>query len=198
MYSYIKGTLEEAAQDGITVECCGIGYKIYASASCIDGVPIGSAVKIYLHQTVREDDISLYGFADTQERAMFQRLLSVSGVGAKSALSMISGIGAHSIALAIVTGDVKTLTRAAGVGNKLAQRMILELRGSIDNDELISAPAAKKAGGAASEDMAQEAITAVMALGFTRAEAVSAISAAGEAGSVEELIRRALSGMGRA
>ena len=90
MYSYIKGTLEEAAQDGITVECCGIGYKIYASASCIDGVPIGSAVKIYLHQTVREDDISLYGFADTQERAMFQRLLSVSGVGAKSALSMIS------------------------------------------------------------------------------------------------------------
>ncbi len=198
MYSYIKGTLEEAAQDGITVECCGIGYKIYASASCIDGVPIGSAVKIYLHQTVREDDISLYGFADTQERAMFQRLLSVSGVGAKSALSMISGIGAHSIALAIVTGDVKTLTRAAGVGNKLAQRMILELRGSIDNDELISAPAAKKAGGAASEDMAQEAITAVMALGFTRAEAVSAISAAGEAGSVEELIRRALSGMSRA
>lgn len=198
MYSYIKGTLEEAAQDGITVECCGIGYKIYASASCIDGVPIGSAVKIYLHQTVREDDISLYGFADTQERAMFQRLLSVSGVGAKSALSMISGIGAHSIALAIVTGDVKTLTRAAGVGNKLAQRMILELRGSIDNDELISAPAAKKAGGAASEDMAQEAITAVMALGFTRAEAVSAIDAAGEAGSVEELIRRALSGMGRA
>lgn len=198
MYSYIKGTLEEAAQDGITVECCGIGYKIYASASCIDGVPIGSAVKIYLHQTVREDDISLYGFADTQERAMFQRLLSVSGVGAKSALSMISGIGAHSIALAIVTGDVKTLTRAAGVGNKLAQRMILELRGSIDNDELISAPAAKKAGGAASEDMAQEAITAVMALGFTRAEAVSAIDAAGAAGSVEELIRRALSGMGRA
>ena len=198
MYSYIKGTLEEAAQDSITVECCGIGYKIYASASCIDGVPIGSAVKIYLHQTVREDDISLYGFADTQERAMFQRLLSVSGVGAKSALSMISGIGAHNIALAIVTGDVKTLTRAAGVGNKLAQRMILELRGSIDNDELISAPAAKKAGGAASEDMAQEAITAVMALGFTRADAVSAISAAGEAGSVEELIRRALSGMGRA
>lgn len=198
MYSYIKGTLEEAAQDGITVECCGIGYKIYASASCIDGVPIGSAVKIYLHQTVREDDISLYGFADTQERAMFQRLLSVSGVGAKSALSMISGIGAHSIALAIVTGDVKTLTRAAGVGNKLAQRMILELRGSIDNDELISAPAAKKAGGAASEDMVQEAITAVMALGFTRAEAVSAIDAAGAAGSVEELIRRALSGMGRA
>lgn len=198
MYSYIKGTLEEAAQDGITVECCGIGYKIYASASCIDGVPIGSAVKIYLHQTVREDDISLYGFADTQERAMFQRLLSVSGVGAKSALSMISGIGAHSIALAIVTGDVKTLTRAAGVGNKLAQRMILELRGSIDNDELISAPAAKKAGGAASEDMVQEAITAVMALGFTRAEAVSAIDAAGAAGSVEELIRRALSGMSRA
>lgn len=198
MYSYIKGTLEEAAQDGITVECCGIGYKIYASASCIDGVPIGSAVKIYLHQTVREDDISLYGFADTQERAMFQRLLSVSGVGAKSALSMISGIGAHSIALAIVTGDVKTLTRAAGVGNKLAQRMILELRGSIDNDELISAPAAKKAGGAASEDMAQEAITAVMALGFTRAEAVNAIGVAGAAGSVEELIRRALSGMGRA
>lgn len=198
MYSYIKGTLEEAAQDGITVECCGIGYKIYASASCIDGVPIGSAVKIYLHQTVREDDISLYGFADTQERAMFQRLLSVSGVGAKSALSMISGIGAHSIALAIVTGDVKTLTRAAGVGNKLAQRMILELRGSIDNDELISAPAAKKEGGAASEDMAQEAITAVMALGFTRAEAVNAIDAAGAAGSVEELIRRALSGMGRA
>lgn len=197
MYSYIKGTLEEAAQDGITVECCGIGYKIYASASCIDGVPIGSAVKIYLHQTVREDDISLYGFADTQERAMFQRLLSVSGVGAKSALSMISGIGAHSIALAIVTGDVKTLTRAAGVGNKLAQRMILELRGSIDNDELASAPAVKRES-AASEDMVQEAITAVMALGFTRAEAVSAIDAAGAAGSVEELIRRALSGMDRA
>ena len=128
---------------------------------------------------------------------MFQRLLSVSGVGAKSALSMISGIGAHNIALAIVTGDVKTLTRAAGVGNKLAQRMILELRGSIDNDELISAPAVKR-GGAASEDMAQEAITAVMALGFTRAEAVNAIGAAGEAGSVEELIRRALSEMGRA
>ena len=194
MYSYIKGTLEEILQDSVTVECGGIGYSIFASSSFTSSARQGDEVKLYLYQVVREDEISLYGFSSNEEKSMFVRLLTVSGIGPKSALAMLNTIGARNIAVAIVTGDAKSLTKAAGVGMKTAQRLILELRGSIENEDFL--PGAQTVQTAQDSNVAQEAVTAIMALGFTRAEAVKSIGAVEPSESVEDIIRRVLVSMG--
>ena len=194
MYSYIKGTLEEINQDSITVECAGIGYCIYATNNAVKDAVIGQYIKLYLVQVVREDELSLYGFASPEEKSMFLKLVSVSGIGPKSALAMLNEMGSSSVALAIVTGDAKSLTKISGIGLKTAQRLILELRGSIDNDEFITtdnlAVADKK-----DDAVINEAITAIIALGFTRSEAVKSVSQVKNKASVEDIIREVLRNM---
>lgn len=194
MYAYIKGILEEVNKEYITVECGGIGYSIFATSALVNSAKMGQSLKVFLHQVVREDEISLYGFFSKEEKAMFLRLISVSGIGPKLGIGMVSSIGAKNIALALVTGDINSLTKAAGVGKKTAQRLILELRGSIENDELLQGDTPLP--GVEDNDIAQEAITAIMALGFSRAEAVRSVGDASDAKTVEDMIRRALLGMG--
>lgn len=193
MYSYIKGTLEEINNDSITVECNHIGYKIYATRSTFSDLFIGSNIKVYLQQIVREDELSLYGFASVDEKNMFLKLISVSGVGPKSALAMLSDIGPSSIALAIVTGDAKSLTKVSGIGIKIAQRLILELKGSVDNNEFISQ--SNYTDNLVNDDIVQEAITAIMALGFSRSEAIKSVGKVKNANNVEEIIRSVLQNM---
>ncbi len=189
MYSYIKGTFEEVNNDSITVECNSIGYKIFATTSSFAHLALGDDIKIYVHQIVREDELSLYGFSSNDEKNMFLKLISVSGVGPKSALAMLSEIGPSNIALAIVTGDAKSLTKVTGIGIKIAQRLILELKGSIDNSDFIpdtnhyAVP---------NDDITQEAVTAIMALGFTKSEAVKYVSKVKDAKTVEDIIRSVL------
>ena len=125
---------------------------------------------------------------------MFLKLISVSGIGPKSALSMLSEIGASSVATAIVTGDAKSLTKISGIGMKTAQRLILELRGSIDNNEFISGEGLIQSS-AMESDMVNEAVTAIMALGFTRSEAVKSVGQVKKAGTVEDIIREVLRNM---
>ena len=193
MYSYIKGTLEEINNDSITVECNDIGYKIYATRATFADLFIGSKIKVYLQQIVREDELSLYGFSSLDEKNMFLKLISVSGVGPKSALAMLSDIGPSNIALAIVTGDAKSLTKVSGIGIKIAQRLILELKGNIDNDEFM--PQSNYNDSTVNDDIVQEAITAIMALGFTRSEAVKSVGKVKNFDSVEDIIRCVLQNM---
>ncbi|MBP3463990.1 MAG: Holliday junction branch migration protein RuvA [Clostridia bacterium] len=138
MYAYIKGTLEEKAKDSIVIETSGIGYKIYVSENTMSKLgELGEKVKIYTHYHVREDNISLYGFNSNEELKMFELLLQVSGVGAKTAIAMLSNITPSKFALAIISNDLKTLTKIPGIGNKSAQRMVLELKDKLKTETAI-------------------------------------------------------------
>ena len=129
MYAYIKGKLEYKMSNYIVVENMGIGYKIFMGESAINTIgDIGQEVKIYTHYHVREDDISLYGFKTNEELRMFELLISVSGVGAKTALIMLSNIEPSNFALAVITNDTQKLVKIPGVGKKTAARIILELK----------------------------------------------------------------------
>ena len=129
MISYLKGELEVKNIDNIIIEVGGIGYKVYMSRNAIDNIgECGNKVKVFTYMRVREDDISLYGFLSNEELKLFEQLLGVSGVGAKSAINILSNISPSSFALAIISGDIATLKGLPGIGAKSAQRMILELK----------------------------------------------------------------------
>lgn len=200
MYAYIKGKLEYRSNDFIIVEAGGIGYRINTSLSTIESTgQLGSEVKIFTHLYVREDIMSLYGFATQEELGMFELLLTVSGVGPKAAISLISSVAPSKFGLAVITDDTKTLTRAQGIGAKMAQRIILELKDKIKKEQLaaISAdmqnpgPAVPKEGSRVSE-----AISALMVLGYTAIEASRAVSAVySEDMDLESIIKNSLKGL---
>jgi len=181
MISHIKGILEHKDVDYIIVDVNGIGYKVFTSLSTIQSLKeVGSEVKIYTYLQVREDNLSLFGFASTEELKMLELLLKVSGVGPKVAISIISNLSPSKFSLAVITDDVKTLSKVPGIGMKTAQRIILELKDKIkkeqkditsyseDNDTF---DADKK------DTKASEAIAALMVLGYTALEANRAVSA---------------------
>ena len=141
MISYLKGSVEAKNIDSIVIEVGGIGYKVFMSRNSIDKVgELGETVKVHTYMRVREDDISLYGFCSNEELRMFEQLIGVSGVGAKSALTILSNISPSKFALAIISGDVGVLKSLPGIGAKSAQRMILELKDKMKTEEAISLP----------------------------------------------------------
>ena len=196
MYSYIKGSLEEKMSNYIVVENNEIGYKIFMSKSAIGRTgEIGSKVKVYTHYHVREDDISLYGFLTNEELKMFELLLSVSGVGAKSAISMLSNISPSEFAVSIVNNDITKLTKVPGIGKKSAQRIVLELKDKLKSEqELVNNEMSQEENeiidiGSDTE----EAISALQILGYNRKEIQKAISQFDyKAMSVEDVIRYGL------
>ena len=128
MIAFVSGILEMKLNGYIVIDVGGIGYKIFMSETAIEKLgEIGSIVKIHTYMKVREDDVSLYGFNTNEELRMFELLLSVSGIGAKSAISILSNITPSSFALAVISNDVNTLKKLPGIGIKSAQRVILEL-----------------------------------------------------------------------
>lgn len=201
MFAYIKGTLEAKSNDSIIVEAGGIGYRIFTALSTINGVgQLGSQVKIYTHYYVREDIAALYGFHTMEELGLFDMLISVSGVGPKAAISMISTLSPSRFALAVVSQDTKTLSKAPGIGPKMAQRIILELKDKISKEQLTA--------GGMSEDIpvlengspapAAEAVSGLMVLGYSSFEASGAVSKAYQEGmGVEELIMKALKSLSK-
>ncbi|MBE5806243.1 MAG: Holliday junction branch migration protein RuvA [Clostridiales bacterium] len=196
MYAYIKGKLEIKAIDYIVVETNGIGYKIFMSESAIDRLPEkGTDVKIYTYLKVREDDMSLYGFITNEELRMFEMLLSVSGIGAKSAITILSNISPSSFALAVITDDVGSIKKLPGIGPKTAQRIILELKDKLnaientDKNELEEILQKKE------NDSVKvaEAISALQVLGYTRKEIENAFNQFDTNNlTVEELIKKGL------
>lgn len=170
MYAYIKGTLEEKSTDSIVVETVGIGYKIYVSEHTMAKLgEIGEKVKIYTHYHVREDNISLYGFMSNEELKMFELLLQVSGIGAKTAIAMLSNITPSKFALAIISNDLKTLTKIPGIGNKSAQRMVLELKDKLKTQTAIEDDEEETTPNDNSESI-NEAGQALQILGYNKSE----------------------------
>jgi len=201
LFAYIKGMLEYKHNDYIVVEASGIGYKIYTSLSTIQNIePIGKEVKVYTYLYVREDVMSLYGFLTQEELGMFELLLGVSGVGPKAALSVISSMSPSKFGLAVITDDFKSLTKAQGVGSKMAQRIILELKDKIKKMELIGNYSDKDETVNEKENNSRfsEAISALVVLGYTASEASKAVAAVyKEDMDLESVIKNALKTLAR-
>jgi holliday junction DNA helicase RuvA len=179
LFAYIKGKLEYKHNDYIVIEANGIGYKVFTALSTIEAIgPIDKEVKIYTHLYVREDIMNLYGFLSQEELGMFELLISVSGVGPKAAISILSSISPSKFGLSVITDDVKTLTRAQGIGNKIAQRIILELKDKIKKEQLADPGAFSEEKDLRGKESsrASEAISALMVLGYTALEASRSVS----------------------
>jgi Holliday junction DNA helicase RuvA len=199
MYAYIKGTLEARGKDHIIIEAGGIGYKVFVPLSTLEtaGDP-GREYKVFTYLYVREDNMSLFGFATQEELGMFELLLTVSGVGPKVALSLLSAVSPSRFGLAVITDDAKTLTMAQGVGVKVAQRIILELKDKIKKEQLAMAagtgPDKSKASPGGSR--LSEAVSALMVLGYSPAEASSAVASVySDELDLETIIRNSLKGL---
>ena len=196
MYSYITGTLQEVRTDFIVVENNGIGYQISVPMRILQELPqSGGQVKVYTYLYVREDAFSLFGFLSRDELTMFQLLLNVSGIGPKGALALLSVLSADEIRFAVVSDDVKTITKAPGIGKKGAQRLIIELKDRISLEDAFESaadtdPAVTESGNAARK----EAMEALIALGYSRAEAAGALSGMEitEESDAESVLKQAL------
>lgn len=196
MLAYVKGSLEMKFNNYIVIDVGGLGYKVFMSEKAIEEVGnIGDIVKVHTHYHVREDDISIYGFLSNEELKMFELLLGVSGIGAKSAITMLSNITPSSFALAVITNDTSKLVKIPGVGAKSAARIILELKDkikTIEAKEDKTNPQIKEA--IKDDDKAQEAISALQVLGYNKKEIEKVFEKMDtENLSLEDMIRKGLS-----
>lgn len=195
MFAHISGIVAEKNVDSIVIDAGGIGFLLNVSAATLSSVPaVGEKFKLYTVFNVREDAMELCGFATREEKRMYERLRTVGGVGSKLALQALSTLSVRDLSLALVTGDAGVLCRVPGIGKKLAQRLVLELKDKVDDSQLASSSAAVQP---KSSGMESEAIEALLALGFSAAEASKAVSAhAAEATSLDNLIYLSLKSQG--
>lgn len=197
MIGFIRGVLAEKGNGYIIVDVNGVGYEIYVPANSGAYMAAeGDEITVYTAMTVREDDVSLYGFSRKGELEAFRKLITVSGVGAKAAISILSAFTLEQMQQAIVFEDAKTLTKANGIGKKTAERIVLELKDKFSSESAqgdVRLPEESAAGIREGESGRAEAISALVALGYSRGEAVGALSAVKEEDlSAEEYIRQAL------
>ncbi len=193
----LHGELIHTEPNLAVVECGGVGYACRTTMNTLKKIGSSGEVRLFTQLNVREDAVELFGFADTAELSAFKQLISISGVGPKAALSILSDLTPSKLALCITTGDSKTLTRSPGIGAKIAQRIVMELKDKVAKEQHISAvdyasaPAAVESGNAAAE-----AITALCVLGFALPQAQAALVGASPDSTVEELIKYALKRLG--
>ena len=204
MFAYIKGTLEMKMTDYVVIDVGGLGYKIYMSSIGMEKLGnIGEEVKVYTYYRVREDDVSIYGFNSNEELRMFELLLSVSGVGAKTALAMLAVCTPSEFVLAIVSEDINVLTSIPGIGPKSAKRIILELKDKIKKGEQIQELTnasntinvkTKMQQAIENEGKITEAIAALQVLGYNKREIEKAFEtlANKEEMTTEDLIKKGL------
>ena len=206
MYAYLKGTLEEIAEDNIVVEVANIGYNVKVSTTTTEVLPgIGSEVKIYTYTLVREDSFSLYGFLTRDDLEIFKKLITVNGIGPKVGLAILSVMNADALRFAIMAGDAKSIAKAPGVGNKTAERVILDLRDKISLEDTLHGlggpveNAGSTLTGSAGTDnmMRKEAIEALVAPGYSASDATSAVKKVEvtEDTTVESILKAALKHM---
>lgn len=199
MISYIKGRLEIKSKDYIVVDVGGIGYKIFMSETAINELEKGKEVKIFTYMKVREDDISLYGFLNNEELVTFELLISVGGVGAKSAITILSNITPSKFALAVITNDVNTLKKLPGIGAKTAARIILELKDKMKTEQSIEESKDEEIKEAiVLDNKANDALEALCVLGYTRKDVEKVLSNIDTNKlTVEEIIKQGLKYLGR-
>ena len=194
MFAYIKGSLEMKFKNYIVIDVGGLGYKIFMAENSINTIgDIGDTVKVFKYYRVREGGVSIYGFKTQEELRMFELLLSVSGVGAKSALVMLSCIEPSEFAIAVISNNVKLLTQVPGIGTKSAQRIILELKDKIKAEQSEEQIEQSQEKTSKINENVQEAISGLMVLGYSKKDIEKAFEhLAVESLSVEDLIKKGL------
>ena len=202
MFAFIKGIIEEKAGTYVVIETAGVGYKIYMPEPEIETLgEIGANVKVHTYYWVREDNISLYGFSTKEELRMFEILITTSGIGAKSAIAILSNISPSSFAIAVINEDTRKLTRLPGIGAKSAARIILELKDKLKKQELESKETEQKNElnkAIVENENVDEAISALQVLGYNRREIEKALDKIELADlSVEDIIRNGLKFLGK-
>ena len=191
MFGYIRGKIVSKELSYVISDVNGVGFKIYSSVNSISALKINEEATLYTYLYIKEGIMDLYGFATEEELSMFEMLISVSGVGAKGAISILSIGSPSKIAVALVTNDVKTIKSAQGIGPKIAQRIILELKDKIKNEDLTLQ--SEETEQVIDTDLKQEAVKALMVLGYSKNEAQKAVSKADSSiTDLEELIKAAL------
>ena len=191
MIGYIKGKVLHAENNVVILENNGIGYEVICSSAAFSKLFAERSGEVYTYLAVREDGISLYGFDSVAEKNMFLKLISVSGIGPKMGITVLSGISLNDLAFAIAANDVKTLSKIKGLGKKTAERLVLELREAITVD---GEDDGKALGSIKLSSDAEDAIIALMGLGYTRSQATASVKAVTDAGvnGLENVIKEAL------
>ena len=197
MYAYIRGKLAVKDFDNVVVEAAGLGYEIWVSNQTLSSLPpVGSEVKLFLYQQVKEDELALFGFGSSAEKQMFVKLISISGIGPKVALSILSGLNVSALSTAILTGDTKALAKIKGIGKKTAERVILELKESVgEDDSLLSAASVGVSNSGAVDMVAADALEALESMGLSRSDAYDKVLKARQTtDNVAEIVRSVLKG----
>ncbi len=199
MYYYVSGTVAHIEPYLAVVDCGGVGYACRTTAYTLSQIKKGDRAKLFTFLSVREDAMDLYGFVSQEELKLFQQLISVSGVGPKAALGILSSSTPANLAMSIITGDEKTLTRAPGVGKRIAQRVILELKDKLAKGQTVSGSGESVAMDAVTiipQNKLSEASAALAVLGYSQAEINMALKGVDIDGQpLEQIIRLALKNM---
>lgn len=190
MYAHIRGEVVDLFADRAVLEAAGVGYELFCSTKTLGTLHTGDKARLYTHLHLAEDIMALYGFAEEAERAMFRRLLGVTRVGPKLALSILSVLTPSDVAAAIVTDNAAAFSRVPGMGKKTAQRVLLELKEKVGVEEMAGSGLPQTA--AKGSDLRAEAVAALMSLGYDGASASRAVAAVEATGSIEEMITQAL------
>ena len=200
MIAYLRGKVLTTTEETVILDVNGVGYEAYCSGGAFRKITVGETAELYTYLQVKEDGITLFGFASPKEKELFLKVTSVSGVGPKLGVSILTSLSADELTQAIATADVKRLSTAKGLGKKTAEKLVLELHGKISAVEVISASGefAENAETTAPLSKAdEEAVSALMGLGFTKNESTQAVKRARDNGAktVEDVIRKALTGL---
>ncbi len=199
MISFVRGTAADITESSVILEAGNVGYEIFMTGNALSQIYIGEELKIHTHFHVREDVMQLYGFLSRDDLQVFRLLLSVNGVGPKGAMGILAGITADELRFAVLSDDVKTLSKAPGIGKKTAQKMILELKDKFKLEDAFEAKLAHQQeqtmpGEQVGADVRQEAVEALVALGYSATDALRAVRKVEnvDAGDVEAVLRAAL------
>lgn len=190
MYAHIKGTVDSILTDRVILETGGVGFELICSTNSLRLLHTGDTVKLFTHFYLSQDSIALYGFHSDEERAMFRRLISVSRIGPKVALSALSVLSPEDVALAVLTDNVATFDSVSGMGRKTAARVILELKGKVDSISSGVPEAIRPSDTAAA--MRTEVISALVSLGYDGATAGRAVANIPDCERAEDMLRLAL------
>ena len=195
MYAFIKGTLESVGEDYVILDCNDVGYQIFVPASVMNQMPPrGTVLKLYTYLNVREDAMLLYGFLTEEDKKIFKMLLAVNGIGPKGALAILSALTPDELRFAVLAGDDKSITKAQGIGKKMAQKLIIELKDKLNFEEAIELSYQHNATSLIASNEKNDAISALVSLGYSSAESMQAVNQVEitDDMSVEDIIKQAL------
>jgi len=191
MIALLNGTIFNINENSLIIDVNGIGYEVFCTGTCLTSYSVGENVKIFTHTRVTQDDISLYGFLTMQEKNMFLRLISISGIGAKVALNILSSMSVADLSKYVTYGDITNISRIKGIGKKTAERIVLELKDKISDEFKIILPDSI----VQNADTDDEAVLALISLGYTKSDATREISKHYQEGlTTEELIMKIFKG----